>query len=185
MPMTGSQQPPPQQQAPLSESTERTIRAAAKVESHLYARYLVTATFCLGLAPRSQILKQLRIGSSFVKENGRYWMKLLAEQSKDGKPTLLAIPDALTQAYDHYLEHVRPLIAVKKNRTQTSSSGVIAAAAAAAAAVTHTFPQRCLASVEVPMGGDSMVLTTMNMYSSSEMAVVLGLSSLPSRLPSH
>jgi len=161
MPMTGSQQLPQQQQAPLSESTERTIRAAAKVESHLYARYLVTATFCLGLAPRSQILKQLRIGSSFVKENGRYWMKLLAEQSKDGKPTLLAIPDALTQAYDHYLEHVRPLIAVKKNRTQTSSSGVAitpggvvaaaAVAAAAAAAVTqHTVP------AEVPrLGGSS------------------------------
>jgi hypothetical protein len=77
----------------------------------LYMAHLVTATLCLGLAPRSQVLKQLRIGSTFVKEpaeGSRYWVKLLADMSKNGKPTTFAIPPQLTAAFDYYLANVRP-----------------------------------------------------------------------------
>ena len=54
----------------------------------LYTHYLVTATLCLGMAPRSQVLQQLQLGSSFVREaDGQYWVKMLAAQSKNGRPT--------------------------------------------------------------------------------------------------
>jgi integrase len=76
----------------------------------LYMAHLVTATLCLGLAPRSQVLKQLRLGSSFTKEaaDGLYWVKMLANMSKNGKPTTFAIPAQLTAAFDFYLETIRP-----------------------------------------------------------------------------
>jgi len=72
--------------------------------------HLVTATLCLGLAPRSQVLKQMRLGSSFIKEaaDGLYWVKMLADMSKNGKPTTFAIPAQLTPAFDFYLETIRP-----------------------------------------------------------------------------
>jgi len=34
-----------------------------------YVAHLVTATLCLGMAPRQQVLRQLRLGSSFVKKD--------------------------------------------------------------------------------------------------------------------
>ena len=76
----------------------------------LYMAHLVTATLCLGLAPRSQVMKQLRLGSSFVKESadGRYWVKMLADMSKNGKPTTFAIPAQLTPAFDFYIDTIRP-----------------------------------------------------------------------------
>jgi len=75
----------------------------------LFMAHLVTATLCLGLAPRSQVLKQMRIGSSFVKQaDGRYWVKILAEMSKNGKPTMFAISPQLTAAFDWYFEVIRP-----------------------------------------------------------------------------
>ena len=78
-------------------------------DDRLFMAHLVTSTLCLGLAPRSQVLKQLRIGSSFIKQtDGRYWVKILAEMSKNGKPTMFAISAQLTAAFDHYLEVVRP-----------------------------------------------------------------------------
>lgn len=73
-----------------------------------YMAYLVTATLCLGLAPRSQILKELRINTSFVKEKEKYWVQLPAERSKNRKPVLLALPDILTPHYDFYLQKLRP-----------------------------------------------------------------------------
>ena len=78
----------------------------------LYVCYLVTATLCLGLAPRSQVLKQLQIGSSFVKNtsDGKFWVRILAEQSKGGKPTTFALPIQMTRPYEHYLAVVRPRI---------------------------------------------------------------------------
>ncbi len=48
-----------------------------------YVHHLVTAMLSLGLAPRSQVLKELKIGSSFLKEaDGRYWVKMIAEVSE-------------------------------------------------------------------------------------------------------
>lgn len=74
-----------------------------------YVHHLVTATLCLGLAPRSQVLRQLRVGSSFVKEaDGRYWVRMLADQNKNGRPTVFALPKELTEPFDHYLAAIRP-----------------------------------------------------------------------------
>ena len=82
--------------------------AAVAVPAH-YIHHLVTAILCLGMAPRSQVLKQLRIGSSFVKEaDGRYWVKMLAELNKNGKPTAFALPKELTEPFDFYLTTLRP-----------------------------------------------------------------------------
>jgi hypothetical protein len=80
----------------------------AEGDSH-FMNHLVTATLCLGLAPRSQVLQQLRIGSSLAKEaDGLYWIRMLAEQSKNKRPTMFALASQLTPAYDVYLQFVRP-----------------------------------------------------------------------------
>lgn len=74
-----------------------------------FMHHLVAATLSLGLAPRSQVLKQLRIGSTFVKEaDGRYWIRMLAELNKNGRPTVFSLPNELTAPFDHYFEAVRP-----------------------------------------------------------------------------
>lgn len=76
----------------------------------LFVSYLVTATLTLALAPRSQVLKQLQIGTTLQRsaEDGKYWVRMLAEMSKNGKPTAFCLPAQLTSAYDHYLGVVRP-----------------------------------------------------------------------------
>ena len=74
-----------------------------------YIHHLVTATLCLGLAPRSQVLKQLRIGSSFAKEaDGCYKVNMLAELNKNGKPTSFVLPKELSEPFDFYLATLRP-----------------------------------------------------------------------------
>ena len=66
-----------------------------------YVPHLVAATLSLGLAPRSQVMRQLRLGSSFVKEaDGRYWVKMLADMNKNGKPTVFALPLPVDSAAD-------------------------------------------------------------------------------------
>jgi hypothetical protein len=92
-----------------SSGTNKSIGAA----DHGFMAYLVTATLCFGLAPRSQVLKQLQIGTSFTKQSSAsssscYVVKLLAEMSKNGKPTMFTIPEQLTPAFDYYLHTVRP-----------------------------------------------------------------------------
>jgi len=82
---------------------------------------LVTATLCLGLAPRSQVLAQLRIGSSFVKgDDGRYWVKLLADMNKNGRPTSFTLPNDLTPMYDFYLQTVRPRLLAAATATDAA-----------------------------------------------------------------
>lgn len=98
----------------LKSSLEAAAAAASTTNranlDRLYMAHLVTATLCLGLAPRSQVLKQLQLGSSFVKEtaDGLYWVRMLADMSKNGKPTTFAIPAQLTAAFDFYIETIRP-----------------------------------------------------------------------------
>jgi integrase len=76
----------------------------------MFMMYLVTAILSL-IAPRTQVLRQLHIGSSLVKEeDGRYWVKILADLSKNGKPTLFSIPDQLTKSFDFYINLIRPRI---------------------------------------------------------------------------
>jgi len=74
-----------------------------------YVAHLVTATLCLGMAPRQQVLRQLQLGSSFVKkDDGRYWILMLSHMNKNGRATTFPIAQELTQAYDFYLDMVRP-----------------------------------------------------------------------------
>ena len=70
-------------------SDDRT-RASFK-EAQKFAAYLCTAMLLLTSAPRSQVLSQLQIGSTFSRESstGQYWIRLKSEQSKHGKPVLL------------------------------------------------------------------------------------------------
>ena len=93
----------------LMEAPPSSDPIKAGVSDRWFMCLVITATLALGLAPRSMILSQLRIGSSFTKgEDGRYWVKLLAEQSKNNRPTCFALAMQLTSVYDRYLEHVRP-----------------------------------------------------------------------------
>jgi hypothetical protein len=82
------------------------------LEDHVAARfvpYLVTATLGLAMAPRQQVLRQLRIGSSFVKkDDGKYWIVMLAHMNKNGKATMFPVGQELTAAYDLYLSEIRP-----------------------------------------------------------------------------
>jgi len=82
----------------------------------LFVHYLVTATLCLGMAPRSQILRQLRIGTTFLKDDGFYWLRALAEMCKNGKPIMIALALELTSAFDHYLAVIRPRLLHANNR---------------------------------------------------------------------
>jgi hypothetical protein len=97
---------------------------------------VITATLALGLAPRSMVLTQLHIGSSFTRgEDERYWIKLLAQQSKNNRPTCFALSLELTPVYDHYLEQVRPRLLAQ------ATAGSKGAAAAAARGVDTVDPQ--------------------------------------------
>jgi len=93
----------------------------------LFVSYLVTAILCFGMAPRSQVLKQLKIGGSLVKNaaDGKYWVRMLAEQSKNGKPTSFALPLQMTSSFDHYLTHVRPRMLTRLERTPEHDHGFV------------------------------------------------------------
>jgi len=80
-----------------------------KREASKFLSYLVVATLCYGMAPRQQVLRQLRLGSSFVrKEDGLYWVMMLAHMNKNGKATTFSLAKELTSAFDLYLETIRP-----------------------------------------------------------------------------
>jgi hypothetical protein len=100
------------------------------VADHVYMAYLVTAILCLCMAPRSQVLRQLKISSSLVKEaDGKYWVRMLADMCKNGKPTLFAVPELLTPIMDYYLHIVRPRILARQPQLQNAAHGSAAAAA--------------------------------------------------------
>jgi hypothetical protein len=96
-----------------------TSIATSEVDLH-FMHYLVTVTLCLGMAPRNQVLQQLQMGSSLVKEaDGLYWIRMRAEQSKNGQPTMFALAKQLTPAYDVYFQFVRPrLLAAAEERSR-------------------------------------------------------------------
>jgi len=115
--------------------TERQPDREQPVADHVHMAYLVTALLCLCMAPRSQVLRQLRIGSSLVKEaDGKYWVRLLADMCKNGKPTLFAVPELLTSAMDYYLTHVRPRMVARQAAAAWQVELATAAGAGAAAA---------------------------------------------------
>jgi hypothetical protein len=108
----------------------------AGVRDRWFMCLVVTATLALGLAPRSMVLSQLKIGSSPTRgEDGRFWVKLLAQQSKNNRPTCFALPLQLTSVYGHYLEQVRPRLLAQATAAAASSS-------AARGDVAHVFMKR-------------------------------------------
>ena len=81
-----------------------------------YVAHLVTATLCLGMAPRQQVLRQLQLGSSFVKkDDGRYWILMLSHMNKNGRATTFSLAKELTPAFDLYLETIRPQLLGSKH----------------------------------------------------------------------
>lgn len=110
----------PQEDPSASEMTTEQLRAVAKgclaylqrrdpAAAQYFVHHLVTATLCLGMAPRTQVLRDLRLGSSFVKEaDGLYWVRMLGAQNKNNRPTCFSLAKDLTEAYDYYLQTLRP-----------------------------------------------------------------------------
>lgn len=97
--------------------------AVLAVRDRWFMAILVCATIALSLAPRCQVLRQLRIGSSLTKDavDGRYWVKLVGELTKSGKPTLFALPAELSSVYDAYLDSVRPRLLAPANADQPAA----------------------------------------------------------------
>lgn len=94
------------------------------VRLRFFQALVVTATLCLGLAPRSQVLRSLKIGSSFTKhaDDGRYWVKLAGQMTKSqSKPILFALPSELTPVYDFYLDTVRPQLLAPASEDQRAT----------------------------------------------------------------
>lgn len=81
-----------------------------------FLSYLTVATLCYGFAPRQQVLRQLRLDSSFVKKaDGFYHVVMLAHMNKNNKATTFPLPAVLTKTFDLYLDTVRPRLLGAKN----------------------------------------------------------------------
>jgi hypothetical protein len=93
-----------------SPSSDDSEAPHASVRDRWFQSLLVTCFLCLGLAPRSQVLKVLSIGTTFTKhaDDQKWWVSLLASMSKNGRPVLFALPDLLTPIIDAYIATVRP-----------------------------------------------------------------------------
>lgn len=96
----------------LSAATSDGRSATSVKEALRYTAYLITAFLCLGFAPRSQVLAQLQLGTSLTRDSptSPYWIRLRSEQSKNGKPVLLPVPDRLTSFFSHYITITRAAI---------------------------------------------------------------------------
>jgi hypothetical protein len=83
---------------------------AQKGSLRWFQSLLATCMFCLGLAPRSQVLKQLRLGTTFTKhaDDQKWWVSLLADMSKNGRPVLFSFSELLTPIIDFFIATVRP-----------------------------------------------------------------------------
>jgi integrase len=74
-----------------------------------FLSYLVVATLCYSMAPRQQVIRQLRLGSSFErKQDGLYWVMMLSHMNKNGKATTFSLAKELTPALDIYINTIRP-----------------------------------------------------------------------------
>jgi hypothetical protein len=78
-----------------------------------YSRYLFSCTLASIATPRTQVMRYLTIGQTFIKraETGQWHIRYQGSQhSKTGSPLLLVIPRELSQAYDYYVSNIRPAI---------------------------------------------------------------------------
>ena len=89
-------------------STSAATASSTIVEACKFAAFLVTAMFVLGCAPRSQVLRALRLNKTFrIDTDRRYWIRVGAADSKNRKPVLVPMPMELTDAFDKYIQSVR------------------------------------------------------------------------------
>jgi integrase len=130
--------------APLSKAELQTLvsgclrylkaaSASKKIETNCneaikYAAFLVCAFLSLGLAPRTQVLCELELDKSFVRdEEGRFWVKLTGQSSKNKKPVVLPVPTELSAYFNVYISIARETIlktaiAKRKSNTDNNSS---------------------------------------------------------------
>jgi integrase len=70
-----------------------------------------------------------------VKEaDGKYWVRMLADMCKNGKPTLFAVPELLTPIVDYYLQVVRPRMLARQPQLMYEDG----AAAASSSSLQHS-----------------------------------------------
>jgi hypothetical protein len=89
----------------------------------MFPRYLVTATLIFGLAPRSQVLKQMEIGKTLIEEDGHFTICMPAQLSKSGKPTIVPLNSFMSRSYQCYLQHIRPLLCARAHKQGTGDAG--------------------------------------------------------------
>jgi hypothetical protein len=90
------------------------LKSDAGVDSIIaneYVRLLFVLTLALCCTPRKQVFAVLKLHQTLVKKaDGRYWIYVTGEQSKDGKSVISAISQELTLFYDFYFTNVRRLL---------------------------------------------------------------------------
>lgn len=83
----------------MSEARSASLMVSSprqRAKDHTFVNFLVTATLCLAMAPRSQVLMELRVEQTFVRESdGRYWVKMPTKLNKNAKPTLFGAHGAV------------------------------------------------------------------------------------------
>lgn len=77
-----------------------------------FAAYLVTVTLVFGLAPRSQVLRQLALNSTFIlnADTKCYTITMSAHRSKSGKASVIPLDARLSRVYTIYIQIVRPIL---------------------------------------------------------------------------
>ena len=96
---------------PVIESNKSENICSVNENANEYVRLLFVLTLTLYCTPRKQVFAALRLHQTLIKKaDGSYWMYLPGDQSKDGKTVITAISRELTQFYDFYFIHVRPLL---------------------------------------------------------------------------
>ena len=96
---------------PVIETSENICSLNDSKNANEYVRLLFVLTLSLCCTPRKQVFAALRLHQTLIKKaDGSYWIYIPADQSKDGKTVITAISRELTQFYDFYFIHVRPLL---------------------------------------------------------------------------
>ena len=65
---------------------------------------------------RRRNLTALRIGQSLRRQGPDWWIDIPGSETKTGAPLRMPVPDAITQAIDHYLAVHRPVLASRHGR---------------------------------------------------------------------
>ena len=80
-----------------------------KSDARRFTECFVTVLFALLLAPRQQILREMKMDSiTRSGDGGNYVIRMSAERTKVGHPVLLRVPDVLTKKVDFYLQRILP-----------------------------------------------------------------------------